>query len=91
VERTEGAKRQEPDQHDRAEQLADGGRAAGLDQEESDQEPERSGKNERLEQVSQPRRFAKPFDGAEHGHGRRDNAVTIKERGATHAKNRDNA
>ena len=72
----------EPDDDDRTEQLADGGRSIALAEEEADDHGHRDRQHVGLERR---RDRLQPFHRAEHRDRRRDDAVAVEERGAEHA------
>jgi hypothetical protein len=80
AQRTQGAK---PEQHHRAEQRADAGRAARLDKKDAGQDDQGERYDIRLEHR---RGDFQPLDRREHRHCRRNHRIAIKQRGAENAQ-----
>ena len=72
----------EPGEHDRAEETTDRARAETLGKEQRQQNHHRQRHHDRGERGGG---HFQPLDGAEHGNGRRDGAVAIKQRGTDQA------
>src|SRR5581483_5828829 len=88
VREPEPADRDEPDQHRRAEEAGDAGRAEPLHREEAREERDRDRHHERLEGVGRDR---ETLDGGEHRDRGRDHAVAVEERGPQDAEGGERA